>query len=150
MRRFCWYFYHWKRYLLRRVTAISLQQKKIRSQCSITGTNGRSLQQCLQRNVQRQTWKAFFIGKLAGGIRCSWGSLCGPFDPPTPPCPKGQKAPAGRFFCSKYNWSTQKPPAGRFSGSKCNLINPIGPCGTIFCYSQSGIYDIGIEILLLQ
>ena len=39
--------------------------------------------------------------------------------------------------------SAQKAPAGRFSGSKYNFICPKGPCGTTFCYSWSEMHDIG-------
>ena len=40
----------------------------------------RNLKRSLQRSFEMQIWKAIFIGKFAGGIRCSWGSLCGLFD----------------------------------------------------------------------
>ena len=44
-----------------------------------------------------------------------------------------QKAPAGYFFCPKYNF-----------------ICPKGPCGTTFSHSQNEIYDIGTEILIFH
>ena len=58
-----------------------------------------------------------------------------------------QRAPAGRFSDSKYNFIRPKDPAGRISSPKYYLIRPKGPCGTTFCHSQNEIYDIGTEIL---
>ena len=66
-------------------------------------------------------------------------------------CPKDIKRPLRDDFLTQNTISSaQKAPAGRFSGSKYNFIRPKGPCGTTFCYSQSEIYDIGTKILLLQ
>ena len=51
------------------------------------------------------------------------------------------------FPAKNSTLSSQKTPAGCFSGLKYNFIRPQGRCGTIFCQSQSEIYDIGGKIL---
>ena len=64
------------------------------------------------------------------------------FDPPKRPCGtlfrlKIQFDPPKRplrdvFSAQNTTLSAQKAPAGRFSGSKYNFIRPKGPCGTLF------------------
>ena len=70
-----------------------------------------------------------------------------PFSPLQYPFPS-LRSPSFRFQ-SQFSsfWSAQKAPAGCFSTSKYNFIRPKGPCGTTFCYSQREIDDIGTEIL---
>ena len=65
---------------------------------------------------------------------------------PPPPCNMPGLCGIGLGFA----FAAQKAPAGHFSGSKYNFICPKGPCGTTFCYSQSEIYDIGTEIIFFH
>ena len=90
-------------------------------------------------------------GGVGGYPNCKMTGLCSSGLGFAFVCPKDIKRPLRDDFLTQNTISSaQKAPAGRFSGSKYNFIRPKGPCGTTFCYSQSEIYDIGSKLLLLQ
>ena len=114
----------------------------------------RNLKRSLQRSFEMQIWKAISIGKFAGGIRCSRGSLCGPFDKGIQP-DVGESPGAGLIAAPLYERSSipivqGKETSNNTAGSMTERLSIPYHFSRTARFSKSLIYDIGTEILVFH